>query len=79
MDQRIARFAGCVALAVLAAGLLLVRADGFGLAAGHAERVHFDGAGVPVVVAGVAPEPSGVALLGLAMLGVAAIVRRRVP
>lgn len=93
MYKRLVRFAGCVALAVVAAGCLSARAESFsgvsvaggvGVAAGHgrdhiAERVYLGAVGVSVALAGVAPEPSAVALLGLGILGVAAIVRRRTP
>ena len=92
MSQRSVHFACCVALAAMAWGSLSARADtlnviatgaGFALAADGsresiAEQVGSSGRGRPVAVASAVPDPSGIALLGVGMIGAALIVRRRI-
>ena len=92
MSQRSVHFAFCVALAAIAWGPLQARADtlnviakggGFALVADGsresiAQRFGPSGRETPVAVASAVPEPSGIALLGVGMIGAALIVRRRI-
>jgi hypothetical protein len=89
MCQRSVCFACFVALAAIASGPLSARADtlnaitmggGFGLADGSRDSIaqQFGPSARETPVATAVPEPSGIALLGMGMIGAAVIVRRRI-
>ena len=92
MCQRSVCFACCVVLAAIAWGPLSARADtlnaitmggDFGLAAdgsrgSPAQQFGPSARETPVAAAIEVPEPSGIALLGVGMIGAAVIVRRKI-
>jgi hypothetical protein len=93
MYQRSVGFAFYVALALMVWGPSSAKADTLdsttlassfalgGESSRHAIAPQFNPKRtyLPVALAAAAPEPSGIALLGIGMLGAAAIVRRRLP